>query len=56
VIAKAAVLHEIHPGVGFLVVTPACPPPGPSASALDAVVGADKPVSEVVELGGMTPA
>jgi hypothetical protein len=42
--------------VGFLVLTPACPLPGPSAAALDAVVGPGKPISEIIELPGMTPA
>jgi site-specific DNA-methyltransferase (adenine-specific) len=54
VIAKAAVLHETHPDVGFVVLTPACPPPGPSASALDAVVGPGKPITEIIELPGIT--
>ncbi len=56
VIGKAAVLHETHPDVGFLVLTTACPLPGPSAAALDAVVGPGKPIREIIELPGMTPA
>jgi len=50
VIAKAAVLHETHPDVPFVVLTPALPTPGPSASALDAVVGPGKPIHEVLEI------
>jgi hypothetical protein len=56
VIAKAAVLHEIDPGMAFVVLTPACPPPGPPATALDAVVGPGKPIREIIELPGMTRA
>ncbi|HEX2381458.1 MAG TPA: site-specific DNA-methyltransferase [Acidimicrobiales bacterium] len=56
VIAKAAVLQEAHPDVAFVVVTPAPAAPGPAASALEAVVGAGKPISEIIELPGITPA
>jgi hypothetical protein len=54
VISKAAVLHESHPDVGFVVLTPALPSPGQSASALRAVVGPGKPIAEIVELPGIT--
>jgi site-specific DNA-methyltransferase (adenine-specific) len=57
VIAKAAVLHQTHPAVPFVVVTPALPTPGPAAAALEAVVGAGRPIHEVVELPArITPA
>jgi site-specific DNA-methyltransferase (adenine-specific) len=56
VIAKAAVLHETHPDVGFVVITAAGPLPGPAASALRAVVGPGKPIAEIVELSAITPA
>ena len=49
VIAKAAVLHETHPDVAFIVLTPCCPASGPTASALHAVVGPGKPIREVIE-------
>jgi site-specific DNA-methyltransferase (adenine-specific) len=56
VIAKAAVLHEIHPDIGFVVVTAAGPAPGPPAAALRAVVGLGKPIAEVIELPRTTSA
>jgi site-specific DNA-methyltransferase (adenine-specific) len=56
VIAKAAVLHETYPGVGFVVLTPAGPAPGPPAAALRAVVGPGKPIAEIIELPRITPA
>jgi site-specific DNA-methyltransferase (adenine-specific) len=57
VIAKAAVLHQTHPDVPFLVLAPALPAPGPMAAALDAVVGPGRPIAGVVELPSrITPA
>jgi site-specific DNA-methyltransferase (adenine-specific) len=50
VIAKAAVLHESHPEVAFVVVTPAGPAPGAPTQALAAVVGPGRPIAEVIEL------
>ncbi len=50
VIAKAAVLHESHPGVRFVVVTPAGAAPGAPSQALAAVVGPGRPITEVIEL------
>jgi site-specific DNA-methyltransferase (adenine-specific) len=51
VMAKAAVLHESHPDVPFVVVTPAGPAPGAPARALAAVVGPGRPIAELIELG-----
>jgi len=53
--AKAAVLHEAHREVPYVVLTAARPGPGPVAAALDAVVGPGRPVAEIVDLG-ITPA
>ena len=50
VIAKAAVLHETHPDVPFVVMSPALPARGPTLAALEAVVGHGKPIDEIVEL------
>jgi site-specific DNA-methyltransferase (adenine-specific) len=50
VIAKAAVLHESHPDIPFVVVTPAGPAPGVPTQALAAVVGPGRPIAELIEL------
>ena len=56
VIAKAAVLEAAQRDVPFVVLTPALPAPGPITAALEAVVGAGKPIHEIVELpAGVTP-
>jgi site-specific DNA-methyltransferase (adenine-specific) len=47
VIAKAAVLHETHPDVPFVVLTPSMPAPGPTLTQLQSVVGAGKPITAI---------
>jgi site-specific DNA-methyltransferase (adenine-specific) len=48
-IGKAAVLHHAHPDVPFLLLTPEAPPAGTAAAnALEAVVGPDRPIRDVI--------
>ena len=50
-LGKAAVLHEAHPGIPFVLLTTASPTKGSTgAAALGAVVGPGKAVHDVVEL------